>query len=459
MADFADIVMEGVTLTMLRNLAESSETINPISRLMRSCTSGLCHVGGSILATFRDKALDHLTTTPTKLVVVGAAAVGATMLVRSEPVRSVAASVKGRYRKLRVWLGAEPAVVVGSMPYSTKQTTLESVRSGSVENRMPSPKFQAMIGEMKDGEFHVVGNAVRMRDWLVMPAHVYAAVEKPFAKGLQSHLDISQYDYEDLDTDLIALKMSNKDLSVIGVRDAGLCYDIPRIGMYVSVIGSAGLGTTGILKLDAGIFGRVTYNGTTVSGYSGAAYMSGSQLVGIHTNGGAVNGGYAAGYVKTLLQVIDKTRDESSEDWLANAYANEEDIMIDPKWSSLDEIRIQVGGRFAIVSKDSMRKAFGNNWMNELQQGRYVKAGRGGRASAYAMSYGDLESGEVKASSSGGSTLLEQSPELENLGEKRIMDELRKLSKRSRRRVLDSLGYKTRIDTPVKPLVAMETKK
>lgn len=365
---------------------------------------------------------------------------------------SVLDPIRKTYNTLRVMCGGAPKVVDNTVMISNRRTAFESVRAGSTESAMPSPKNRGLVGELNAGEFHTVGCAIRMGMWLIMPAHVYAAVSKPYVKGRQSLLDISEYEFVELDTDLIGIKMSNKDLSVIGLADVGCYLDIPKQGAFCSIVGSAGLGTVGVVRLDHTVFGRVTYSGTTVAGYSGAPYMSGTSLIGVHTSGGAVNGGYAAGYIKTLLQIIDKEKPESSEDWLQRVYDRDEEIRIDPKWQGLDEIRIQVGGKFAIVDRQSMSRAFGKHWENDIDDGYFVKSKRSFMDEDYGVNpYADHEckpSGEVKTSDSGVSRLSKESPDLEDRVLNKLMAELSKLSVKQRKAVLGLLPSRKDLSTP-----------
>lgn len=399
---------------------------------------GLASVGGKVCRSVVDKfKFSGMLTTKRDFLVAAGVAVSAYGTVRVANQMGVMKPVKDVYNIIRVACGGEPKMVNASTRVATRKTTFESVRQGSVETKMPVPKNQAVVGELVSGEFHSVGCAVRMGAWLVMPAHVYAAVDKPWVKGKQGLVDVSGHDFQDLETDLIGIKLGNNDMSKLGLKDIGCYNDIPKQGSFSAVCGSAGQGTVGVVKIDTQVFGRITYDGTTVAGYSGAAYMSGSTLIGIHTSGGIVNGGYSAGYVKTLLQVVDKTRLESSEDWLQNVYDQGLDIVIDPKWNDLDEIRIQVGGKFSIVSRDSMRKAFGNEWQTHVRSGRF------------AASYGDLESGEARATSkSGGLTSLAESPNSDGTRLTNLMSEYSKLSKKQRAKLLVSLGLKRDMSTP-----------
>lgn len=332
------------------------------------------------------------------------------------------------FQRVRTALGCEPPVVPKSQIFDDRKKCFESVRSGSLEEPLLTPKCQILVGEMIGGEFNAVGSAVRMRDYLVMPAHVYAAVDRPALKGRQHWIYLDKdRDYVDLDTDLIAFKMTEKELSTIGVTQSSISHALPYSGDFVSVVGLQGKGTVGELKHDRLVFGRVTYKGTTVAGYSGAGYMSGNRLVGIHTNGGATNGGYSASYVYSLICMNDRIKNEDSEDWLRKMYTTKKKrFRIDKRWADLDEVRVEVDGRYAVVSRGAMAAAFGNDYEDQFDamDEPYVST----------MDPRDYESiigpkhppaGEAKASSSGGSSVLDNSPDQdiqEVLALKKVLD-------------------------------------
>lgn len=308
-----------------------------------------------------------------------------------------------------------PPPVVQAAPL-VRRTCLESAREGSHEVPMPVPKCQVMVGEMKAGEFHAYGNAVRIKDWLVAPAHVLFQVARPCIKGRQSWIEIDTDNYEDLDTDLVSVKLSAKQWSVIGASICSIAHVTYTAGHYVSVVGVSGKGTTGILRDDNVVFGRMVYDGTTLGGYSGAGYMSGPQLVGLHTNGGAVNGGYSASYILVLLNVLDRTKPEDSDDWLRDIIKKKKRVRIDKRWADLDEVRIQVDGRYAVVSRDAMRRAYGADYEDLDPFGDPTGGIGGGYGEALSRTYRDFESvtkpsGEATSSSSGASSIVEKSPD------------------------------------------------
>lgn len=337
------------------------------------------------------------------------------------------------WQRLKTALGFEPPVTLREEGF---KTCFESTRSGSEEQTLLAPKNQILVGDMIAGEFRAAGCGVRIANWIVMPSHVFAACEAPCLKGRQHWIKLSSnLDYVDLDTDLIAIRLTERELSTIGVSVCSISHCLPYTGDFVQITGAAGKGTMGALRHDRYVFGRVVYDGTTVAGYSGAAYVSGNRLVGIHTNGGATNGGYSASYVLSLLNAIDRIKPEDSEDWLRSQFQkNKNRVRYDQRYHDLDEVRVEVGGRYAVVSRDSMARAFGKDWATELSglDGLSNPSYEGESCKK------DQSSGEASDSKSGASSTSENSPDqftremafithlLTNMSVKRL-DALRKL--------------------------------
>lgn len=331
------------------------------------------------------------------------------------------------YQRLKTAMGCEPPVVVADIAFSDRKVCYESVRSGSVEAPQLKPKCQVYIGEMVSGEFHAVGSAVRMREYLVMPCHVFASVDEPCIKGSQSWIRIDrEREYLDLDTDLIAIKMKESELATIGVVQANISHTLPHTGEYVSIVGLLNKGTTGTLRHDSMVFGRVIYDGTTVAGYSGAGYVSGNRLVGIHTNGGAVNGGYSASYIYSLICYKDRVKDEDSEDWLRAVHKrNRSRFRVDKRWGDVDEVRVEINGRYAVVSRTSMFAAFGKHWMDEFEELPEPLRGYGDEYNTESV----IPSGEVKNSNAGGSSTSDNTPDLSIEETAETIQQLKKLLK------------------------------
>lgn len=163
-----------------------------------------------------------------------------------------------------------------------KRVNLESRRQGSEESPMTMPPYQCAIGYKDGAEFKVIGYAIRMdENVLVGPDHVLSDDEdmNKQACGKQGIISLRGKDRIILDTDLVMIKLEPKDLSSIGIKQCKIG-ELPEHGQMAQIVGPRSLGTMGRLLHDTLSFGRVVYEGTTVGGYSGAAYQIGSAVVG-----------------------------------------------------------------------------------------------------------------------------------------------------------------------------------
>lgn len=282
------------------------------------------------------------------------------------------------YRRLLHFLGVKPKVVFkDETSFNNRRTTLESVRDGSEETALSTPKCQVLIGQMRDGIFEAHGCGVRMQTFLVLPDHVYsyanADTGRTFVMGRQKNskgIEISNKDFITIDTDLIAVELSDTEWSTIGASVQAICHDIVESGSYSAIVGARGLGTLDVLRHDSRVFGRVVYNGTTRGGYSGAPYMVNNRIAGIHQSGGAVNGGYSASYVWVTLNAMLNRKEEDTADWITKVLKENRRIEVDDGWHDLETLRIKIGGKYAIVTREAAAKALGNDWRNMGKRSR-----------------------------------------------------------------------------------------
>lgn len=331
-----------------------------------------------------------------------------------------------------------------------KSCILESRREGSDESVMTMPKSQCRIGIKRDGVLIVVGCAVRFDGgYLVGPDHVLGGdeTEPKYAYGSQSTVSLRNKERIPLDTDLVAIKLSDAELSTIGISVCKI-NAIPDCGSFGQIVGPESKGTVGIIKADARCFGRVIYEGTTLGGYSGAAYTVGAFVVGLHQMGGQLNGGYSASYVWSLLRLALNQRLESSDEWLLGQFKAGRRLT----WRNTgdpDLVQIVINGAYSVVERDSMSRAFGNNWLDSDTIER----------ATHEMSYGDYEctaAGEANSSKSGVSSQLENTPALDQQSLQDIMNELQTLSKKQRAGILRSIKQ---CKTPKSVLTGPEKRK
>lgn len=247
---------------------------------------------------------------------------------------------------------------------------LESARPGSTETKLLKPKCQFLVGSVKEnGDYEVHGCGFRIEDCLVLPEHVYseqdtAMVQVTTNNGTKKFLDLKMLPYPvHLDTDLLMIDMSKnlKELSMMGLSKASICHEFADGGNLVAIVGPKSLGTTGILKWTDD-FGIVEYSGTTAGGYSGAPYMKGDQVMGMHMHGGRTNGGVSASMIKATIDYKQEMVPETdlTVDTLRAYSKRQKRVRVDASWHHLDTMRIAIGGRVRIVDRRLFREAFPN---------------------------------------------------------------------------------------------------
>lgn len=272
-----------------------------------------------------------------------------------------------RWRTIKNLMGARPEMVVDTATTFTRRSQLESVREGSEFVRQSIPKSQVSIGTMRDGLFVVHGCAVRLEDYLVMPDHVYSQCERVWARGV-GDVEISRREPLLLATDLVAVQLEPREMSILGAQRAVIQHVLPQNGKMVTATGPLSKGSTGVLADDSVSFGYVNYHGSTEGGFSGAGYYDGKKCAGIHQRGGPVNQGWSMSFIYATLCHEAKLKPEDSEDWLRGEFMNGRKIRIDRSWGDLDSQRVQVAGRYAIVDKSSLDRAFGADWRGSNEE-------------------------------------------------------------------------------------------
>lgn len=278
-------------------------------------------------------------------------------------------------RILGSWIASKWRKPLALRPASTSPRCGESVLPesavpGSEERSMTFPKGQVIVGFQQGGSFHVVGCAVRIDQWLVVPDHVKSAVSGDIKLELLTAdrkrrlvlTDAEMDSFVIVDTDILACQLSEARFSEAGLGKPSICPTLSEtVGGYVAVVGAYGKGTTGTLRHST-LFGKVVYSGSTFKGYSGAAYMLGSQLAGVHLHGGTVNAGYSSSYLLAMLKHMFKIKDEDTAEWLDSVKRAGATVEVDPEWRDLDECRVRVNGRYHILPQGEMARAYGLDW-------------------------------------------------------------------------------------------------
>lgn len=159
-----------------------------------------------------------------------------------------------------------------------------------------------------------------------------------------------------LDTDVVAIRLSPNEASKAGVSRAQVLPILPNTGAAASICGADGGGS--VARLNHGYsFGSLVYDGSTVGGFSGAGYYCGKQLAGIHLSGGAVNGGYSAQCAYITLAYILNHSFEDTPDFLKKTFQENVPIWEDEMWGHSDTVRVRIRGRYHIVERSDLALA------------------------------------------------------------------------------------------------------
>nr|APG75877.1 hypothetical protein 1 [Sanxia water strider virus 11] len=197
-----------------------------------------------------------------------------------------------------------------------KMRTLEAIlQPAEAEEGAVPPSFQMEV--RTSGFFpRLVGQAIRMRDFLVVPSHVLNEIRKEsdtlIVAGQKGSLRLPVDSFFSLHTDISVTPLALKAWTLIGASKAKPSYKVSGLLEVVSMgkrnCGSYWEGKPAFM---------IETKCNTEPGFSGAAYVDCGSLIGIHigemTTG--VNGGMNAQFVDTLLAEYDvptKTAEASS---------------------------------------------------------------------------------------------------------------------------------------------------
>lgn len=228
---------------------------------------------------------------------------------------------------------------LGARKLVLRPKTQESLVNGSVEAPSRTPDCQVHLAyENSSGQLDVIGSGLRMQvgdyDLLVTASHNLAYSQPLWLVKNGKQVCVGVVDTIPLAADASAVVVGSKPFVTLGVKVASLS---PLSGdkQVVSITGLANKGTVGMLRVvksDTQSIGSVEYCASTMGGYSGAPYVSGRSVFGMHAFGGARNGGYEILYLYAAAKVELGLLDEDSEDiYIQRLFAGEPDYTVQEK--------------------------------------------------------------------------------------------------------------------------------
>jgi hypothetical protein len=273
---------------------------------------------------------------------------------------------------------------------TAKQFGFESVREGSNEVPLQHLRSEVFI---VDNYNNVMGKGCRVWNVCVIPKHVIDAtmdnnkphdqncfrIMSPLTPG-KKEVDFarlifpSQDRIYDLYNDVVGVLLHPDDWSRLRTAEVNItALDVPQM---VSIVGSKGFGTTGLLSDASKIgFAYVSYGGTTNRGYSGAVYASGASAFGIHQMGGNQNLGVALDFLRMKIKrmIPDYTHKEAADNDSSLDWANKEwfdgdklhaGIKIDR--TNFDEIYVKAKGRYHVFDTQALKDKLGEKKWRSL---------------------------------------------------------------------------------------------
>lgn len=216
-------------------------------------------------------------------------------------------------------------------------------------------RYQADV-YIKDGDMKpiYVGQCFRYDDLLLTAGHVLSENATFIVSTKSGEIELNpkkihEFGFEA--DDLAYYQMDAAETALLGLRSVRLVSDSSmRMNVEVSSRDSK---TIGLVESMENVFGQVSYDGSTVPGFSGAPYMVGSKCFGLHVGSAAINIGYDSGYLKALLQ---DRHNEDTADFLSRLI--DKGTPIKAKRLPSSDYLVKARGRFYRLSEHQFNKNF-----------------------------------------------------------------------------------------------------
>lgn len=231
----------------------------------------------------------------------------------------------------------------------------EKVRPASVLMAAERPSYQAMIYGDLNGVWVRSGQAFKVRHQLITAHHVVESYRRLRIVTPYGEVDMASDRFRWVEGDVAFCMLSPQENQTLKLSEAKLANHefAPNSGLIVKATGFD-QSSYGFLK-DHPAFGFVEYAGSTVPGFSGAPYVIGPKVYGMHLGGGVENLGLNGAYLDMLV----RKHDEASEDFLFQQI--EKYVKYDYEQSPYDpdEYRLRIGGRYYLVETETLHKLEG----------------------------------------------------------------------------------------------------
>lgn len=242
--------------------------------------------------------------------------------------------------------------------------TPESYREDSPYITMTPPCWQFSIWRKHDDSRKtLIGHGNKIAGHLVVNYHVITAapIDQLYLVIIRQGKDtvvhpLSAFRFTELLPDIMVSPVSEaKGIQLPGLKDAKIKHVHGFQPAYISTdFPQNNASTAGVIN-HPDSWGMLAYKGSTRPGFSGASYVHGSSIYGIHCHGGVQNVGYSASYVAMRLH-----NPESSDYYALQAMLrSSRDRDYESRRVNPDEFEVRYQGRYFVIEVEE------HGWLEE----------------------------------------------------------------------------------------------
>lgn len=227
----------------------------------------------------------------------------------------------------------------------------EKLMAGSVLSTVPQPQFQCDVLVRYPGMgFVYAGQAFKVDNYIYTANHVVAQSTGVRLRTKAGVVEI--YDLErimEVEGDIARVLLTPQEEGKLCLK-SGRFSEVVSGKVLVTCYGNEQQSQGFVQPYDA--FGYVSYNGSTLPGHSGAPYLLGKAIVGMHLGGQSVNIGYDGQYLRMVHKQVQEDSDEYIME-LCQRGAFKRALYRQSPYSP-DDFQVKVHGKYYNVDRDTI---------------------------------------------------------------------------------------------------------
>lgn len=232
------------------------------------------------------------------------------------------------------------------------------IPGSSFFHRKTRPKYHLDVFTRTSDGFAYIGAAVVMAIkvkatektavYAVTCRHVVNQLSNVFVRGSSSQMIEIQKDvFSETAIDIAYTRLTESMMQTLCVSPCKIMPVVGNLQVEVFTVSNASMGKL----VEGDDFGTLFYAGSTIPGFSGAAYSTGEQVYGIHAgNEGSANYGFAADFVRLLISVNEATyKHEATAEWLMSFADSRETMAIQ---ETINGLQVRFRGRYYQIEEE-----------------------------------------------------------------------------------------------------------